>query len=48
MIPEMQGIIADKVGIHHAFVLPLLCYLYIAYFGMVGSKVRHSLDPVPA
>jgi FHS family L-fucose permease-like MFS transporter len=48
IIPELQGIIADKVGIHHAFVLPLFCYLYIAYFGMVGSKVRHSPDRSPA
>ncbi len=48
VIPELQGMIADKVGIHHAFVLPLICYLYVAYFGMVGSKVRHSRDQSPA
>ena len=48
VIPELQGIIADKVGIHHAFVLPLLCYLYIAYYGLIGSKVRHSSEQSPA
>ena len=26
IIPEMQGMIADRIGIHHAFFLPILCY----------------------
>ncbi|MEO8727129.1 MAG: sugar MFS transporter [Acidobacteriaceae bacterium] len=32
IIPVAQGVIADRIGIHHAFILPILCYLYIAYF----------------
>ena len=36
IIPELQGILADRIGIHHAFVLPILCYLYIAYYGLKG------------
>jgi len=43
-IPVIQGMIADKVGIHHAFILPLACYVYVAYYGLVGSKVRHLHD----
>jgi MFS transporter, FHS family, L-fucose permease len=38
IIPELQGIIADRIGIHHAFVLPVLCYLYILYFALWGSR----------
>jgi FHS family L-fucose permease-like MFS transporter len=38
IIPELQGIIADHVGIHHAFFLPVFCYLYIAYFAFWGSR----------
>jgi MFS transporter, FHS family, L-fucose permease len=38
IIPELQGIIADNVGIHHAFFLPVICYLYIAYFAFWGSR----------
>src|ERR1700678_3824841 len=38
IIPLAQGVIADRVGIHHAFFLPVICYVYIAYFGFVGSK----------
>lgn len=38
IIPLVQGIMADKIGIHHAFLLPVLCYLYIAFYGFRGSK----------
>jgi MFS transporter, FHS family, L-fucose permease len=38
ILPVIQGAIADRVGIHHAFVLPVICYLYILYFGLSGSK----------
>ena len=38
VLPLLQGIIADHFGIHHAFVLPAICYLYILYFGLSGSK----------
>ena len=38
IIPELQGIIADRIGIHHAFFLPVLCYLYILYFALRGSR----------
>lgn len=44
ILPVIQGALADNpaVGIHHAFVLPVLCYLYIAFYGFKGSK------PAPA
>jgi FHS family L-fucose permease-like MFS transporter len=38
LIPLAQGAIADKIGIHHAFFLPVICYLYILYFALSGSR----------
>ena len=38
ILPVVQGLIADRVGIHHAFFLPVLCYLYILFYGLNGSK----------
>jgi MFS transporter, FHS family, L-fucose permease len=38
ILPVIQGVIADRVGLHHAFVLPVICYLYILYYGLSGSK----------
>lgn len=39
IIPLAQGAIADHVGVHHAFVLPMICYLYIIYYGLKGSRI---------
>ena len=37
-LPVIQGAIADRAGLHHAFVLPVICYLYILYYALQGSK----------
>ena len=38
ILPVIQGVIADHSGIHHAFFLPAICYLYIVFFAVSGSK----------
>jgi len=38
LIPLLQGMLADTIGIQSAFFLPILCYLFIAYYGVIGSK----------
>src|SRR6204780_1580835 len=38
ILPLIQGAIADRIGLHHAFVLPVICYLYILFYALVGSK----------
>jgi FHS family L-fucose permease-like MFS transporter len=38
ILPVIQGVIADHLGIHHAFFLPVVCYLYILFYGLSGSK----------
>jgi MFS transporter, FHS family, L-fucose permease len=38
IIPEIQGVLADRIGIQHAFFIPVLCYLYILFYGFVGSR----------
>ena len=38
ILPVIQGAIADQVGLHHAFVLPVICYLYILSYALSGSK----------
>jgi MFS transporter, FHS family, L-fucose permease len=37
IVPLIQGFIADRIGIHHAFLLPVLCYLYILFFAAKGQ-----------
>ena len=40
VIPVLMGLIADSMGVRFAFILPILCYLYIVFFALVGSKRR--------
>lgn len=41
IIPLIQGALADRVGIHMAFLMPIICYIYIAYYGLSGSKPQN-------
>ena len=43
IIPPLIGAAADHMGIQHAFFIPALCYLFIAWYGMWGSKPKHTL-----
>ena len=44
LVPYIQGVLADQIGLQHAFFLPLLCYLYIVFYGLSGSKIRTSTE----
>ncbi len=36
ILPLLQGMLADHLGVQLAFLLPLCCYLYIAFYGLKG------------
>lgn len=38
ILPVIVGVLADRIGIHHSFVIPAVCYLYIVYYGFRGSR----------
>ncbi|EQD42810.1 Bacterial glucose/galactose transporter, partial [mine drainage metagenome] len=42
VIPLLQGFLADRIGVHRAYILPLLCYLYIIFYGFWGSRIVES------
>ncbi len=46
LVPVVQGVLADAIGLHVAFIVPALCYLYIVYYGLKGS--RHAPAAVAA
>lgn len=39
LIPVLQGLMADAIGIQLAFLMPIACYVYIAFYGLKGSNV---------
>lgn len=43
IIPVIEGAIADQIGIHSAFFVPALCYVFIAYYGFKGSRPRAAV-----
>lgn len=40
LLPLLQGVLADNVGVQLSFLLPALCYLYIAFYGLSGHKIK--------
>jgi FHS family L-fucose permease-like MFS transporter len=40
LIPPLQGLFADKFGIHISFIIPIFCYVYLAFYAW---KVRSIL-----
>lgn len=40
LVPVFQGMLADKIGVQASFILPVVCYLYVMYYGFIGSKVK--------
>ena len=39
VIPVLMGYLADRFGIHHSLLLPLLCYLFIIFYGFRGYRI---------
>jgi FHS family L-fucose permease-like MFS transporter len=38
ILPLIQGVLADSIGLQNSFFLPIICYVFIAYYGLSGSK----------
>jgi FHS family L-fucose permease-like MFS transporter len=38
IVPVVMGWIADQAGLLYSFLLPLVCYLYIAHYGWKGHQ----------
>jgi FHS family L-fucose permease-like MFS transporter len=38
VVPEIQGRIADNIGLHPSFFIPVICYVYIAVFGIAAIR----------
>jgi MFS transporter, FHS family, L-fucose permease len=40
IIPPLMGSIADNYSYTYAYIVPAICYLYIFFFAVKGSKIR--------
>ncbi|PWJ41937.1 sugar MFS transporter [Sediminitomix flava] len=40
LIPLVQGFIADIIGVQMSFIVPVVCYLYILFYGFYCSRLK--------
>jgi FHS family L-fucose permease-like MFS transporter len=38
IVPVLMGLMADGFGVRFSFILPIICYGYIVFFALAGSK----------
>ena len=48
IVPAIMGYISDVSSIQKAFIVPLICYLYILYFAVAGYKHSGASSIRPA
>ena len=42
IIPYIQGLLADTIGLQLSFALPILCYIFIMHYGLKGYKFKQK------
>ncbi len=47
LLPPLQGKIADLAGLRISYIVPLIAYGYVAFYGLIGHKVGRK-DVLPA
>jgi FHS family L-fucose permease-like MFS transporter len=45
VIPPVMGLVSDAFGIKKAFVVPVLCYIYLVYYARTGHVVARQEQP---
>jgi FHS family L-fucose permease-like MFS transporter len=42
IIPPIQGKLADVIGIHQSYWVPVACFAYLAFFAIIVKKILHN------
>ena len=45
IVPVIQGVFADRIGVLSAFFVPAICYAYIVYYGLAGHRIVEKSWP---
>ena len=38
LVPLLQGLFADYIGVLYSFLIPAVCYVYIVFYGLRGCR----------
>ena len=39
ILPPVQGLVADQIGLQTSFIIPLIAYAYVAFYGAIGHRI---------
>ena len=39
LVPPLQGLVADRMGVQFSFIVPMCAFAYIAFYGLYGYRV---------
>lgn len=39
IIPPLQGKISDIIGIHQSYIIPVVCFVYLAFYGFIVKSI---------
>ncbi len=39
LLPPLQGLLADIIGIKYSFIIPMISYCYLCFYGLKGYKI---------
>ncbi len=44
LVPFMQGFLADRIGLHLSFFVPMVCYIFILFYGLKYAGLYQATD----
>jgi FHS family L-fucose permease-like MFS transporter len=47
ILPPLQGRIADNWGLQISYLVPLVAYGYVAFYGLIGHRIGRSRQLAP-
>ena len=48
LLPPLQGKIADLSSIQISFIVPMVAYAYVAFYGLIGHRIGRGAIAIPA
>ena len=44
LLPPLQGWLADRITLQYSFIVPLVAYAYVAFYGAKGCRVGRPAE----
>lgn len=44
LLPPLQGALADRIGIQYSFIVPMVAFAYVAFYGLYGYRAGRHVE----